>query len=216
MGIFITLEGGDGAGKTSVLSHVAKRLTQQGYRILVTREPGGISISEQIREIILNPTHTEMEKRTEALLYAAARRQHLVEKIIPALQAGKIVLCDRFIDSSLAYQGYARGLGIDAVFAINEFAIQTCMPNLTLFFDIHPKKGLKRIQANKDRERNRLDLEELYFHEKVYEGYQFITKEFSDRIQTVNADQTKEQVEKEALRKIIDSMNKGEIKEEKL
>src|SRR5699024_2718345 len=89
--------------------------------------------------------------------------------------------CDRFIDSSLAYQGYARGLGIDAVFAINEFAIQTCMPNLTLFFDIHPKKGLKRIQANKDRERNRLDLEELYFHEKVYEGYQFITKEFSDR-----------------------------------
>ncbi|HLR79534.1 MAG TPA: dTMP kinase [Bacillota bacterium] len=215
-GYFVTFEGGEGAGKTTILHALKQKLIGLGYDVIATREPGGIEIAEKIRHIILDPEHTAMDGRTEALLYAAARRQHLVEKIIPALQAGKVVLCDRFIDSSLAYQGYARGLGIDAVFAINEFAIQTCMPNLTLFFDIHPKKGLKRIQANKDRERNRLDLEELYFHEKVYEGYQFITKEFSDRIQTVNADQTKEQVEKEALRKIIDSMNKGEIKEEKL
>src|SRR5690625_85655 len=151
-GHFITVEGGEGAGKTTVLKLLKDKLTQKGYDVLITREPGGISISEQIRQVILNPAHTEMEKRTEALLYAAARRQHLIQKVKPALQAGKIVLCDRFIDSSLAYQGYARGIGMDEVLTMNQFAIDDFMPSLTLYFDIEPEKGLKRITQNNERE----------------------------------------------------------------
>src|SRR5690625_2830581 len=122
-----------------------------------------------------------MDGRTEALLYAAARRQHLVEKVYPALKKGKIVLCDRFIDSSLAYQGYARGLGVEEVLLINQFAIDECMPSLTLLLNIDPKKGLQRIAANKEREQNRLDQENLSFHKLVYEGYQMLTERFSNR-----------------------------------
>lgn len=205
---FITFEGGEGAGKTSILSALAAKLDKAGYDVLTTREPGGIEIAEKIRDIVLDPLHTKMEGRTEALLYAASRRQHLVEKVLPALKQGKIVLCDRFIDSSLVYQGYARGLGIDEVFAMNQFAIQDCMPHLTLFFDIEPKKGLERIAANKDRERNRLDLEQLHFHEQVYEGYQMIKDKFPDRIQTINAEQTMEAVEKDALACIVKYLKK--------
>ncbi|MFD1849284.1 dTMP kinase [Oceanobacillus bengalensis] len=202
-GYFITFEGGEGAGKTSVLNHLYDQLQQRGYDVLRTREPGGIEIAEQIREIILNPAHTDMEERTEALLYAAARRQHLVEKVLPALNQGKVVLCDRFIDSSLAYQGYARGLGIDEVFAINQFAIKGHMPDLTLFFDIEPKKGLARIASNKDRERNRLDREELHFHERVYEGYKVLLEKFPSRMHVINADQALEDVEKDVYQLII-------------
>ncbi|MUK88096.1 dTMP kinase [Ornithinibacillus sp. L9] len=203
-GYFITFEGGEGAGKTSVLRSIEKKLQEQGYDVVSTREPGGIHIAEEIRGIILNPNHTEMDARTEALLYAAARRQHLVEKVLPALQAGKVILCDRFIDSSLAYQGYARGLGMDEVFAINQFAIVDAMPDLTLFFDIEPKKGLDRITANKDRERNRLDLENLRFHEDVYSAYHQLVDRFPNRIQVIAADQTIEKVEQESLTKILD------------
>ncbi|MFC4024146.1 dTMP kinase [Oceanobacillus longus] len=202
-GYFITFEGGEGAGKTSILHAIYTKLKGEGYDVLTTREPGGIEIAEQIRKIILDPVHIEMEERTEALLYAAARRQHLVEKVLPALKQGKVILCDRFIDSSLAYQGHARGLGIDEVFAINQFAIKDCMPDLTLFFDIDPKKGLDRIAANKDRERNRLDLENIKFHELVHEGYEVLTDRFPERIQTINADQSMEAVEQAAFDCII-------------
>lgn len=202
-GIFITFEGGEGAGKTSLLHRISKHLRDQGYDVLATREPGGIEIAEQIRKVILDPANTEMEERTEALLYAASRRQHLIEKVLPALKAGKVVLCDRFIDSSLAYQGHARGLGIDEVFSINQFAIGDCMPDLTLFFDIEPNKGLARIAANKDRERNRLDLENLHFHEQVYDAYHILVKRFPRRIQAINADQPMEAVENEAMDRIV-------------
>lgn len=202
-GIFITFEGGEGAGKTSLLHRISKHLRDQGYDVLATREPGGIEIAEQIRKVILDPVNTEMEERTEALLYAASRRQHLIEKVLPALKAGKVVLCDRFIDSSLAYQGHARGLGIDEVFSINKFAIGDCMPDLTLFFDIEPNKGLARIAANKDRERNRLDLENLHFHEQVYDAYHILVKRFPRRIQAINADQPMEAVENEAMDRIV-------------
>lgn len=201
-GHLITLEGGEGAGKTSVIPFLKKALEQKGYQVLITREPGGIQISEHIRDIILNLDNTTMDARTEVLLYAAARRQHLVEKVLPALEAGHVVLCDRFIDSSLAYQGYARGVGIDEVLNINAFAIQNCMPTLTLFFDIPPEEGLKRIALNKDRERNRLDLEAITFHEKVYEGYQLLIKQFS-RIQTIDARQTLEHVASEAIANVM-------------
>lgn len=208
-GYFITFEGGEGAGKTSVLHSLGPRLQKLGYKIMMTREPGGIEIAEKIRATILDPLHTAMDARTEALLYAAARRQHLVEKIVPALQEGKIVLCDRFIDSSLAYQGYARGLGIDEVFTINEFAIQDCLPTLTLFFDIQPEKGLQRISANKHRERNRLDLEKIHFHELVYEAYYILLNKYPNRMQAINADQPIEKVEEEAFKQIMSHVEKA-------
>lgn len=198
-GKFITFEGVEGAGKTSVLHTLTDKLIDLGYEVIATREPGGIDIAEQIRTILHDPANTNMEERTEALLYAAARRQHLVEKVLPALDEGKIVLCDRFIDSSLAYQGYARGLGMKEVFQINQFAIQDVMPNLTLLFDIAPKKGLERIAANKNREKNRLDMETLAFHEKVYEGYQLLQEQYPNRIQKINADQAFQDVERSAL-----------------
>ncbi|GGM36849.1 thymidylate kinase [Paraliobacillus quinghaiensis] len=193
-GYFVTFEGGEGAGKTSVLQKVSSRLKQAGYDVVTTREPGGIEIAEKIRNIILDPAHTAMDARTEALLYAAARRQHLVEKVFPALESNKIVLCDRFIDSSLAYQGYARGLGIEEVYQMNQFAIDQAMPDVTLFFDIKPEDGLKRIAANQNREQNRLDLEKLSFHEEVYQAYQLLINRFPDRIKCVDATPVLEEV----------------------
>lgn len=207
-GFFITFEGVEGAGKTTVLHSIVDKLKALGYDVVATREPGGIEIAEQIRNIILDRENIKMEERTEALLYAAARRQHLVEKVLPALEAGKIVLCDRFIDSSLAYQGHARGLGIEEVYDINKFAIQDLMPNITLLFDIDPQKGLERIAANDEREKNRLDLEKLDFHKKVYEGYQILTEQYPKRIQKVNADQSIELVERSAYDKILSYLNK--------
>lgn len=189
-GIFITLEGGEGAGKTSIMQGLAEWLEGQGRQVVMTREPGGIPIAEAIRAVILDRAHTAMEARTEALLYAAARRQHLVEKVAPALEAGKVVLCDRFVDSSLAYQGHARGLGIDEVWAINRFAIGDVMPDLTLYMDVRPETGLARIEAAGIREVNRLDLESLAFHKRVREGYELLAERFPERIITINAEHT--------------------------
>lgn len=197
-GIFITAEGPEGAGKTTVIGMLSQKLKEEGYKVLLTREPGGIEIAEQIRRVILNKENTQMDARTEALLYAAARRQHLVEKVIPALEKGYIVLCDRFIDSSLAYQGYARGLGIEEVFSINRFAIEDMMPQLTLYFDIEPEIGLERINKHTNREVNRLDLEDLEFHNKVREGYAKLMDEYPERMVKINALQPIESVFKEA------------------
>jgi dTMP kinase len=155
---------------------------------MITREPGGISISEKIRDILLNKANTEMDPRTEALLFAAARRQHLVEKIIPALNKGMLVLCDRFVDSSLIYQGYARNIGIDKVYDINYFAIEDALPDLTIFVDVRPEVGLKRVFQTPNREVNRLDLENLDFHKMIYQGYLELAKKY-DRIKTVNGEQ---------------------------
>jgi dTMP kinase len=193
-GVFITFEGPEGAGKTTVIKELYKRLADEGLNVVLTREPGGIRIAEKIREIILDNDHEEMDAKTEALLYAAARRQHLVEKVVPALQDGTIVLCDRFVDSSLAYQGHARGLGIDEVLSINKFAIGDTMPDLTVFFDIKPEVGLARIAANENREENRLDNESIHFHESVYEGYQELIKRYSSRIHVTDASLSKELV----------------------
>ncbi|WP_091486855.1 dTMP kinase [Gracilibacillus orientalis] len=202
MNVFITFEGGEGAGKTTILNRLAQRLTEEGYQVINTREPGGIPIAERIRDIILDTKNTMMDARTEALLYAAARRQHLVEKVEPALQEGKIVLCDRFVDSSLAYQGAARGLGVEEVFQINQFAIADQMPDLTLFFDILPEEGLKRINKNTEREQNRLDLESLSFHQKVYEAYQQLLVKFPDRIERINANFDIIEVEEQSYKQI--------------
>ncbi|KMY48138.1 dTMP kinase [Peribacillus loiseleuriae] len=203
-GIFITFEGPEGAGKTTVLHKLGEVLTDIGYQVVITREPGGIPISEQIREVILNKDNTVMDGRTEALLYAAARRQHLVEKVMPALDRGVIVLCDRFIDSSLAYQGHARGLSIDEVYKMNQFAIAGVMPDLTIYFDIDPALGLQRVHSNQEREVNRLDMEELQFHEKVREGYQIIMERFRERFYIVDAAQPLDIVVDTTKRKVIE------------
>ena len=202
-GRFITVEGGEGAGKSTVLALIRDELLRRGVDVLLTREPGGIDIAEQIRNIILNPAHTQMDNRTEALLYAAARRQHLTEKVKPALEAGRIVLCDRFIDSSLAYQGHARGIGIEAVYEINRFAVEDCMPDLTLLFDVSPQVGLARINAAKGREVNRLDLEDLRFHERVREGYQLAVQLDPQRFVVIDAEQPVEKVYEAALAAVL-------------
>ncbi|MCA1296608.1 dTMP kinase [Paenibacillus sp. alder61] len=193
-GLFITLEGGEGSGKTSVIHELGKALEEREIPYLVTREPGGIRIAEQIREVILNPAHTEMDSRTEALLYAAARRQHLAEKVEPALAQGITVLCDRFVDSSLAYQGYARGLGIDEVLSINLFATAGRFPDITFYMDIEPEVGIARIAAAQGREVNRLDLEGMDFHHKVREGYGILAAMYPDRIRKVDASASLEEV----------------------
>jgi dTMP kinase len=192
--LFFSFEGPDGAGKTTIVQMLAQHLTKKGFDVMTTREPGGIEIAEQIRSILLNPNNKTMDARTEALLYAAARRQHLVEKIIPALEEGKVVLCDRFIDSSLAYQGFARGLGMDEIFSINQFAINGLMPVLTVYFDVDPKIGLERINKNQQREVNRLDLEQLAFHERVRKGYLKLLDQFPNRMRKVDASQPIEKV----------------------
>lgn len=208
-GIFITMEGPEGAGKTTITQMLGKALQQEGYQVLLTREPGGVPISEQIREVILNKDNTAMDSRTEALLYAAARRQHLVEVVMPELERGGIVLCDRFIDSSLAYQGHARGLDIEEVYNINKFAIGDMMPDATLFFDIDPEEGLRRIQSNEEREVNRLDLEALDFHKKVCEGYQFIINRWKERFIIVDAGRSIDEVFEETKAGLLDFLAKA-------
>ncbi|MBQ8142619.1 MAG: dTMP kinase [Bacilli bacterium] len=201
-GLFITFEGGEGCGKTTVIKALVKELEKEGLQALVTREPGGSLIAEQIRNVILDRANTLMDPRTEALLYAASRRQHLVEIVLPALKEGKMVLSDRYLDSSLAYQGVARGIGIEEVFSINKFAIDQTMPDLTFFLDLEPEKGLERIRQHRSDEVNRLDLEKLSFHQKVYEAYKLLAKKYPERIVTIDASMTVEQ-EVEQIKKVI-------------
>lgn len=196
-GLFISFEGPDGSGKTTVSSFVVEKLVNLGYDVVHTREPGGIDIAEQIRHVILEPKNTLMDSKTEALLYAASRRQHLIEKILPALEAGKIVICDRFVDSSLAYQGVGRDIGFEEVLMINKFAIEDRFPDLTVYLDLPADVGLQRI---KDRlYLDRLDQETLDFHAKVVEGYKQVIAYFSHRIQVINANQAIENVQEAAL-----------------
>lgn len=199
---FITFEGGEGSGKTTLIKKLVTDLESKGYKILQTREPGGSKIAEDIRAVILNVNNTKMDYRTEALLYAASRRQHLKEVILPAIDKGYLVICDRYIDSSLAYQGYARGLGIDEVYNINLYATAGLLPDLTILIDEDATVGLKRISDN-NRDQNRLDLEKIDFHNKVREGYLEVLKKFPDRIVKVNGDQTIDNVYKDVLNVVL-------------
>ncbi len=197
-GVFITIEGPDGAGKTTVIKELSKLIKDSSqYPLTVTREPGGIPISEEIRQVILDPKNTEMDVRTEALLYAAARRQHLVEKILPAKEAGHLVLCDRFIDSSIAYQGVAREIGAEEVLKINEFAIEGNYPELTIYLDVPSEVGLERInQGRKTSELDRLDMESLDFHKKVRQAYLSLVESNKSRIVLIDAQDNIEKVVK--------------------
>ncbi|MCI0130073.1 MULTISPECIES: dTMP kinase [Enterococcaceae] len=195
-GVFITIEGPDGAGKSTVIEELIKKMSHElNVDIVTTREPGGIPISEKIREVILNPTHTMMDERTEALLYAAARRQHLVEKILPALETNHLVVCDRFIDSSIAYQGAARGIGVEEVRQINDFAIEGNYPDLTLYLDVEASVGLSRINKGRsEAELDRLDKESLDFHEQVRLAYLTLLELEPNRIKKIDASQSIENV----------------------
>ena len=179
-----------------------------GYEIVRTREPGGTPISEQIRNVILDKDNTKMDPRTEALLYAASRRQHLVEKVWPALKEGKIVVCDRYLDSSLAYQGGARGLGVEEILNVNLFATENTWPDLTLLFDIKPEVGLARIASNANREVNRLDLEKLEFHKKVRDTFLALAKRYPDRYVIIDASQSREDVARATLEAITSRLCK--------
>lgn len=196
--MFITLEGGEGSGKSTAIKKIVPELEKMGYEVVLTREPGGTPISEEIRNVILDKKNTAMDPMTEALLYAASRRQHIVEKIRPALKEGKIVLCDRFLDSSLAYQGGARELGINRVFALNQYATEGLLPDLTLFFELKPEEGIKRIEANANREVNRLDVEKMSFHQKVHDAFEELVRRYPNRIVKIDASKKPEEVAEEA------------------
>lgn len=203
-GKFITLEGPDGSGKSTIINLITEYLKKEDIEFIQTREPGGTLIGEAIREIILDNDNTKMSYETEALLYAASRAQHIHEKIVPALKDEKLVLCDRFILSSLAYQGVGRGLGIEEVKAINDFALKGIYPDLILFFHIDPKLTLERKLGNVDTDR----LENLgsEFHKKVYKGYMDLLEMYPKNIVRIDASKTiKEVLEQsiEAIKKIL-------------
>ena len=200
-GKFITVEGPDGAGKTTLIQGLTKRLEAKlAVPLKLTREPGGDPIAEQIRGVILHPENVALDARAEALLYAASRRQHLMHTVIPALEAGQMVLCDRFVDSSIAYQGYGREIGEEGIIAINQFATDGRQPDLTLYLDITAEEGIRRIQANRSQsEQNRLDVEAIDFHQRVHKGYAVLKDRFPDRIQVIDARQDPESMQIQAL-----------------
>ena len=202
---FITLEGGECSVKTTIIESIIKKLEELNIDYITTREPGGIRIAEDIRNIILDVKNTEMTPECEALLYAASRMQHLSQKVIPAIEANKVVICDRFLDSSLVYQGYARGLGIDKVLTINSFALDY-LPGLTLFIDVTPDVALKRMSGRN--KADRLDLETMDFHQKVYEGYQLVYKKYPERIKRVDGNQELDKVINDCVKIVLDYLNK--------
>ncbi|WP_248621095.1 dTMP kinase [Enterococcus cecorum] len=205
-GLFITIEGPDGAGKTTVLNELFPRLQMIAKKeIIKTREPGGVLIAEKIRQIILNPDHRQMDERTEALLYAAARRQHLVEVIIPALNEGKIVICDRFVDSSLTYQGAGRRIGMKEIAQINEFATEGLEPDFTLYLDVDSDTGLRRIQNHRKKDIDRLDLEGLEFHQRVRHAYLKLAEENPVRIHRIDAKMSLQEVVESSYSAIVES-----------
>lgn len=205
--MFIAFEGGEGSGKSTALKKISQKLQDDGYEIVLTREPGGTKISEEIRNIILDKANTEMDPKTEALLYAASRRQHVVEKIIPSLKEGKIVITDRYLDSSLAYQGAARGLGIDEIYQMNQFATEGLVPDLTILFDLSPEEGLERISVNANREVNRLDVEQLSFHDKVRNGFHELVKRFPERFFVIDASLSPDEVAELSYKEIKRRLN---------
>lgn len=198
-GHFITFEGPDGAGKTTVLQELLPKLQVLGLEVITTREPGGVAIAEDIRKIILDPANTAMDHKTELLLFIAARRQHLVEKVLPPLQEGKMVIIDRFIDSSVAYQGHGRGLDIADIDWLNHYATDGFKPDLTLYFDIDAEEGLARIARNAERDVDRLDMEKADMHRRVRQGYLAILEKEPERFVKIDASQPLEAVVQDAL-----------------
>lgn len=214
--MFISFEGIDGSGKSTIAKLVDEKLKSEGYETVLTREPGGVKIAEDIRAIILDKNNVNLDDHTEALLFAAARRQHLKEKIIPALKENKIVLTDRYIDSSLAYQGGGKKLGVDEVYKINIFATDNLLPNLTILFDMDPIEALKRIDKNKNREVNRLDLETMSFYKTVRQTFLELANKYPNRIKVVDASKNIEEVFNDTMKLIEEKLNEREWKVKKI
>lgn len=197
-GLLITFEGPDGSGKTTQIRLLESWLKERGYSCILSREPGGTAIGEKIRDIILDKNHKEMDDRAEALLYAAARAQHVAEVIGPALSRGQMVICDRFTDSSIAYQGYGRGLG-DRIAQLNEFAACGLTPDVTFLMRLSPEVGKSRMEGRK---RDRIELEKIQFHRRVFQGYQSLEKKEPRRIIGIDASQTIEEISGVICRKM--------------
>ncbi len=190
-GFFITFEGIEGSGKSTVARRIDRLFRDEGVDPLLTREPGGTVISEDIRGILLDPDRTEISAKTELLLYLASRAQLVAEVILPAVESGRIVLCDRYMDATMAYQGWARGLGEDLVRDFNRFAVGSALPDLTFLFDLSVEEGFKRGPVKREsrviQERDRLESEDMIFHEKVREGYLRIAGMEKKRIIIIDA-----------------------------
>ena len=192
-GLFITFEGTDGAGKTTQIQRLSAELGQAGYDICLTREPGGTPISEQIRDMLLNPDHSEMAATTELLLYAASRAQHVSEVIKPALEAGKIVISSRFADAMVVYQGYGRGLDLERINRLNRIATEGVTPDVTFVLDLPVEIGLQRVQKSRGG-LDRLEREKIDFHQRLREGYQTLAKQEPQRLKIIDAQVSPEQV----------------------
>ncbi len=203
-GKFITFEGCDGCGKSTQLKMLSDHLTKEGVPHIFTREPGGGKISEQIREILLNGKNSEMTDACEALLYAAARVQHLSDRVEPALSEGKLVICDRYVDSSLAYQAFARGLGVDFVEKINAYALEHYLPDVTVFIDLTPEEAFKRKHGAD--ENDRMELAGIVFHKKVYAGYRTLAEKYPERVVCVDGRKTPQEIFEDILH-ILKSRN---------
>ena len=200
-GFFITFEGIEGSGKTTQINFLADYLKEQGHDVLISREPGGTALGEKIRQLLLDPQYDSMDYRTEILLYAADRAQHVKEKIKPALKQGKIVISDRFVDSNLAYQAVGRGLDYEMVYQINDWVIDSCWPDLTFILDIDIKEGLKRARAlSSDSAGDRLEREVDEFHQRVRDAYLEMAEK--ERFALVDAGGSKTEVQAE-IKKII-------------
>ena len=199
-GLFISIEGPDGSGKSTQIENIRNFFADKNIEIVFTREPGGTPIGDRIREIILDNSFKEMDYMTEAMLYAASRAQHVAQIIRPALEAGKVVVCDRFVDSSIAYQGYGRHLG-EAVEVINSYAVKECMPDVTFLLKVDPNVGKTRIKANRETE-DRLEHEKMAFHREVFEGYLELEKQYPGRIVGIDASMGIEEIRDEIYRKL--------------
>jgi len=191
-GIFITFEGTDGSGKTTQIKLVEKHIIEKGYEVVLSREPGGTKVSELIRDLILDPSNTEIVPLTELILYAASRAQHVAQIIKPAVEAGKIVICDRFVDSSYAYQGCGRGVDLKIVADVNRVAIDGMSPDITFFLDIDPEIAIKRRINSTGADR--IEQEKMDFHRRVYDGYKKMALLFPDRIKTIDANKSIEEI----------------------
>ncbi|AMK55974.1 dTMP kinase [Mycoplasma mycoides] len=208
--MFITFEGMDGSGKTTTLLKVKEELERLNYQVLITREPGGEAIAEQIRQIILDNKNRNMDAWTEALLFIASRNQHLQKVIKPALEKNIIVISDRFIDSTSAYQGSARNIGVDVVNQVQQIVLKNCLPDLTLFFDVSFSEAEKRMQIRGENSKNRLDEEKSDFKQKVYQGYLELVKNNPKRIKVIDANQDIDQVYNQAIKIILEKLKENE------
>ena len=208
-GAFVTVEGLDGSGKGTQIERLSDALDRWGYEVVHTREPGGTPIGEKIREILLDKTNTGMTDETEALLYAASRAQHVREKILPAVAEGKVVLCDRFLDSSVAYQGGGRQLGIDKVLQINAPAVEGAMPDLTVYLDLDHRESLRRRCAAS--EPDRMEMETDSFHARVEAGYHELIARDPDRFVVVDAAKSREEIAEEIRDKVLTRLMSAEV-----